>query len=150
MSFLEPEPAAERAQSKTRRLIFAALALLVAIAVVAWYAFRFMPEKHAVGQFLDALVADDTPRAYQLWKPAASYTMEDFLADWGPKGYYGPVKSYRIESISTRAGASGVDVVVQVSPYAAFPAPADTEKSRQTRRVRLWVETKDKSLSFPP
>lgn len=150
MNFLELEPTAEQAQSKTRRLIFAAVALLAAVAVLTWYALRFVPEKHAVEGFFDALVADDTPRAYQLWKPSASYTMEDFLADWGPKGYYGPVKSYRIESTSARAGASGVDIIVEVSPYAPFPAPEDTEKSRRTRHVRLWVETKDKSLSFPP
>lgn len=150
MNFLELEPTAEQAQSKARRLIFAAVALLAAVIVLAWYVFRFTPEKHAVERFFDALVAGDAARAYELWKPAASYKMEDFLADWGPNGYYGPVKSYRIESTSARAGASGVDVVIEISPYAPFPAPEDVEKSRRTRRVRLWVESKDKSLSFPP
>ncbi len=150
MNLLEPEPTAEQAQSKARRLIFAAVALLAAAILLAWYLLRYTPEKHAAERFFDALVAGDTARAYQLWKPAPSYKMEDFLADWGPNGYYGPVKSYRIVSASSRAGASGVDVVLEVSPYAPFPAPEDVEKSRRTRRVRLWVESKDKSLSFPP
>lgn len=150
MKFPDLGPTAEQQQSKTRRLIFAAVALLAVVIVLAWYVFRFTPEKHAVERFFDALVAGDTAHAYELWKPAASYKMEDFLADWGPQGYYGPVKSYRIESASERAEASGVDVIIEISPYAAFPAPEDVEKSRRTRRVRLWVESKDKSLSFPP
>lgn len=150
MNFLEPEPAAVQKQSKTRRLVLAAAALLAAILLLAWYLFRFAPEKRAVEQFFDALAAGDMARAYQLWKPGPTYKMEDFLADWGPNGYYGPVKSYRIESASAPAGASGVIVSVEISPYSPFSAPEDVDKSRRTRRVRLWVETKDKSLSFPP
>lgn len=151
MNFFEQtEPTAQGEQAKARRLVFAAVALLAAILVLVWYVFRYAPEKRAVERLFDALVAGDTARAYELWKPGPSYKMEDFLADWGPKGYYGPVKSYRIESASSRAGASGVDVVVEISPYTPFPSPEDVEKNRRTRRVRLWVESKDKSLSFPP
>jgi hypothetical protein len=154
VNLLEPEPSAEQTESRTRRLIFAGVAVLIAIVIVAWYVFRFTPEKRAAERFFDALVAGDTGRAYELWKGqgqhSSSYTEKDFLEDWGPNGYYGPVKSYRIESASSRPGASGVDILVDLSPYAPFPAPEDVEKSRRTRRVRLWVETKDKSLSFPP
>ncbi len=89
-------------------------------------------------------------RAYQLWKPGPSYAMQDFLADWGPSGYYGPVKSYRIVKASSLREASGVIVTVHVSPFSPFPVAEDFEKSRRTRTVRVWVETKDKSFTFPP
>src|SRR2546429_3746672 len=47
-------------------------------------------------RFFDALAAGNINLAYQLWNPGPSYTMKDFVADWGPEGYYGPVKSYEI------------------------------------------------------
>jgi hypothetical protein len=68
---------------------------LVAIAAL-WFAFRYYPEKRAAEHFFDVLLAGDTNQAYQIWKPGSSYPMKDFLDDWGPSGYYGPVKSYRI------------------------------------------------------
>ena len=73
--------------------------IVVALIVLgAWYIFRFYPEKRAVTKFLDAAVAGDLVQAYQIWKPQPSYTYENFLEDWGPNGFYGPVKSYRIET----------------------------------------------------
>jgi hypothetical protein len=156
VNFLELEPTAEQAQSNTRRLIFAAVALLAALLLMGWYVhhlFRFSAEKHAVEQFLDALAASDTTRAYPLWSHTSSYKMEDFLADWGPKGYYGPVKSYRIKSAKwprDDSSASGVTVTVEISPFSPFPAPEDVEKSRRTKLVTIWVETKTKSPGFPP
>src|SRR5215469_10559597 len=73
------------------------IAILALVAVVAlWFTFRYYPEKKVVEHFFDALVSGDTARGYALWKPSASYTMNDFLADWGADGYYGPVKSYKI------------------------------------------------------
>ena len=144
------EVPAEKPAANPRLRIWIALAGVVALAAVAWLGFRFYPEKKAAGQFLDALVAGDMARAYQIWKPGESYTMQDFLADWGPKGYYGPVKSYRIAGASSPRGGSGVIVSVQVSPYAPFPTAEDGEKNRSTRTVSIWVEAKDKSFSFPP
>ena len=91
MSLLDP-PASKPDKSRAMAFTLAALAL-VAI-VILWFTFRYYPEKKAAERFFDALVAGDSAGAYQLWKPSAIYTMKDFLADWGPQGYYGPVKSY--------------------------------------------------------
>ncbi|HJY85420.1 MAG TPA: hypothetical protein VKE24_01160 [Candidatus Acidoferrales bacterium] len=141
----------EEPQSKLRRWIISGLALALLISLTIGYMFRFYPEKRAVERFLDTLVAGDTARAYQLWKPSGSYTFQDFLEDWGPTGYYGPVKSYHIETAQNpRGGGSGVIIVVELSPYQPFPAANDTEKNRRTKEVRIWVERKDKSLGFPP
>ena len=142
------------AQSQHRRLLlWVGLTALVLLSIVLWLAFRFYPEKQAAEKFFDALVAGDTARAYQLWKPGSSYKMADFLADWGPNGYYGPVKSYHIKSVGYPHGGknpSGVLVTVEISPFSPFPPPEDVEKSRKTKVVTIWVETRDKSFSFPP
>ncbi|MBZ5700830.1 MAG: hypothetical protein LAN84_03195 [Acidobacteriia bacterium] len=133
-----------------RLRIWLSLAGAVLLAILLWFVFRYYPERKAAERFFDAVVAGDMPRAYQIWKPGESYTMQDFLADWSPTGYYGPVKSYQINGTHALRGASGVIVTVQISPYAPFPTAEDGEKNRRTRVVNLWVEIKDKSFSFPP
>ena len=148
MSLLEP---AVETSSKSRPLKFVAGALVVLAAVVLYFAFRYYPEQRAVQHFFNALVAGDTDTAYRLWKAAPSYRLPDFLTDWGPHGYYGPVKSYKIVKISAaRDSANSVVVEVAVSPFAPMPEATDAEKSRRTRVVTVWMNTEDKSFSFPP
>ena len=89
MTLLDP-PAAK--PEKSRALAFTISALALVFVVALYFAFRYYPEKQATAHFLDALAAGNTDRAYQLWKPSSGYSMKDFLADWGPQGYYGPVK----------------------------------------------------------
>ncbi len=144
----------EEPRSKLRRYILtgAVFALLAGLGLwCLWHVLRFHTEKKAVEQFLEALVAGDVEKAYRLWKPLPSYSFGDFLADWGPSGFYGPVKSYRIDTAQKlKRDASGVVVVVDVSPYPTFPEDSDAEKQRSTKEVRIWVESKDQSLGFSP
>jgi hypothetical protein len=148
MTLLEPQA---ESSSKWRHLKFVTGALVVLAAVALYFAFRFYPEQRAAQRFFDALVAGDTNTAYQLWKAKPSYRMPDFLTDWGPYGYYGPVKSYKIMKISSPNGStSSVVVEVAVSPFAPMPEATDAEKSRRTRVVTVWMNTEDKSFSFPP
>ena len=135
---------------KSRAMAFAISAIVLVAFVVLFFVFRYYPEKKAAEHFFDALVAGDTNRAYELWKPTSSYQMKDFLADWGPTGYYGPIKSYEIGRARTLTGASGVAITISVSPFSPMPDASDGEKSRKTRTVVLWVEKSDKSFSFPP
>jgi hypothetical protein len=135
---------------KSRAMGFTIVALVVALVVIFYFAFRYYPEERAVKHFFDALVADDTATAYQLWKPGASYEMKDFLADWGPEGYYGPVKSYKILKSSAPRVSNMIAVRVAFSPFSPMPDASDAEKSRKTRVLSIWVLTKDKSFSFPP
>ena len=157
---------AEEPKSKTLRYAVTGVAFAILLAVgLWWFVFRFWGEKRAADHFLETLASGNTERAYCLWKlgeactnqPAAeisrssqSYTYQDFLEDWGPGGYYGPVKSYGIETAQLLSGASGVIVVIRVSPFPQLPENSDAEKQRQTKEVRIWVESSDKSLSFPP
>ena len=143
------DPPAEKPE-KSRAMAFTIAALVLVAIVVLWFTFRYYPEKKAAEHFFDALVAGDTARAYQLWKPSPSYAMKDFLADWGPEGYYGPVKSYRILRASSPIGANAIAVRVAISPFSPMPDASEIEKSRKTKVVSVWVLISDKSFSFPP
>jgi hypothetical protein len=147
MSLLEPP--AETA-NKSRAMIFTVVALVFVAALLLYFTFRYYPEKRAAERFFNALEAGNPELAYQIWKPSDSYAMKDFLADWGPAGYYGTVKSYKILSTKSPRGSSAVAVTVQISPYSPMPDASDAEKSRKTRVVSVWVMSWDKSFSFPP
>ncbi len=147
MSLLEPAPVKSY---KSQVMAFTIGALVVALALFLYFTFRYYPEKMAASQFFDALVVGNTDKAYELWKPSPSYRKDDFLADWGTSGYYGPVKSYKIMSAKAPEKSNSIAVNVALSPYAPLPSAGDAEKSRSTKVVTLWVSPADKSLSFPP
>ena len=147
MTLLDPPPVTPH---KSRAIPFTIAAVAVAAIVLFYLVFRYYPEKRATEHFFNALVAGNTDRAYELWKAGPSYTKKDFLADWGPEGYYGPVKSYEILKASSPHGANAVDVSVAVSPFSPMPDASDPDKSRKTKVVSVWVIVSDKSLSFPP
>jgi len=136
---------------KSRAMIFTVVALLSVAVLGLYFAVRYYPEKHATETFFNALVAGDTAKAYEIWKPSASYQMKDFLADWGPNGYYGPVKSFNVRgTYRPPDGPSGVVIIVDVSPYQPFPEKDDALKQSKSKEVRLWVQFKDHSVEFPP
>lgn len=147
MSLLSPAP---EPSNKSKVWTFTIAALTVTLAIILYFAFRYYPEKKAAEHFLDALVAGNVRQAYSLWKPSESYKINDFMADWGPEGYYGPVKSYSIVKATSRKGANGVILTIEVSPYSPVPDKNDVEKSRRTKQLNLWVNSSDKSFSFPP
>ena len=142
---------AEEPKSKVLRWSITVLLLVVLSGLTAWFFLRYQTEKTTAAQFFAALAAGDTKRAYELWKPGESYTYERFLEDWGPSGEYGPVGSFRIVAAHrptdrrTRMAASGVVVVVEISPRAPFDA-----STPGIQEVQIWVERRDQSLSFPP
>jgi len=141
----------EEPSSKRLRYAVSAVALVILVAFGIWYFFlRFIGEKHTIEHFMDAVVAQNYQGAYQIWKAHGSYTYQDFLSDWSLDGYYGPIKSYHIESASLPPnGGSGVVVVVEISPFSPFPQDNDPKGGRD-KEVRLWVERSDQSISFPP
>jgi hypothetical protein len=135
--------------SKLPRYIVLGGAVLAVIAIAAFFTLRFHTEKATVRLFLSQDAAGDFQAAYHTWKPGSSYGFEDFLRDWGPKGEYGPVKSFELREAHRPPDASGVVVTVDLSPYSPFPEPSDP-KSRDTKGVRLWVESSDQSISYAP
>jgi hypothetical protein len=147
MTLLDPpsEP-----QGKSSAIKFTLIAVVMAAIIGGWFLFRYFPEKRAVDHFMEALVAGDTTHAYELWKPSGTYKMGDFLADWGPTGYYGPVKSYEIMRASAPKSSNGVIISVAVSPFSPMPGMNDQEKSRRTKVIPVFVDTESKALSFSP
>ena len=144
----------EEPESRLRRYVLTGIALILILAAAGWYTFRFFPEKRTILRFMDAVSAGSFQQAYQIWKPHGTYSYQDFLADWGLQGYYGPIRSFRLESAEeppdpSNGGVSGVIVVVEVSSVSPFPSDKDPQSGRN-REVRLWVERSDESISFPP
>ena len=140
----------EDPQSKMRRYVILGLVAVVALAVIGLYVTRYSGEKRVVRQFFDTLVQGDTEAAYRLWQAKPTYAYKDFVDDWGPTGFYGPVKSYQIITAQRPGGASGVVVVVEVSPFAPFPSDTESEKLQKNKEVKIWVERETKALSFAP
>jgi hypothetical protein len=140
----------EQPHSRARVYAVSGVALVILLSFGAWYFFlRFLSERRTIERFLDAVIAENFQAAYQIWQPKPTYTFEDFMADWGLTGYYGPIKSYRVYSLRSPGDANGTVVVVEVSPESTFPSDQDP-KSAGNRVVRLWVEASDQSLGFPP
>ena len=76
--------------------------------------------------------------------------MKDFMADWGPQGYYGPVKSYKILKVSSPQGANAIAVRVADQPVFSYAGQSATqEKSRKTRVLSVWVLDERQVFKFP-
>ncbi|HXX19248.1 MAG TPA: hypothetical protein VEJ46_07580 [Candidatus Acidoferrum sp.] len=131
-----------------RRLIMVAVFIVLGSAGL-WWLLRYHTEKVTVFHFLSAVEAGNLQRAYGIWKPVPSYTFDRFLEDWGPNGYYGPVKSFNVKDTDHPSGCSCVDVIVQISPFHPFPEKDDFVKQAQTKEFKLRVEYKDQSIGFP-
>lgn len=141
----------EKPPSKLKRYLITLLVFILFAGAGIWYLLRYHAEKTATYHFLNAVVSGNMQQAYSMWSPSPSYTLKDFLADWGPDGYYGPVKSFNVkDTYRPPNGSSGVVVIVEVSPYQPFPEKDDVVKQNKTKEVRLWVEFKDRSIQFPP
>ncbi|HXP72413.1 MAG TPA: hypothetical protein VOA88_24280, partial [Candidatus Dormibacteraeota bacterium] len=108
----------------------------------------------SVKNFLNTVASGNFDLAYQMWKPAPSFSFKDFMEDWGPNSYYGPVKSFHIVNAEEMKhgsdSPSGVIVTVEVSPFETFPSRGDAAKENKIKEVRLWVQFKDQSLGYPP
>lgn len=144
------DPIEEHPHAKAKRRIIVAICVLVLGAGVLWWLLRYHTERVTVRQFMDAVAVGDMQQAYRIWKPAQSYSFKDFLDDWGPNGYYGPVKSFRVKDSERPKQGSAIAVKIQLSPYQPFPDDDDRAKQNKTKEVILWVEVKDQSISFPP
>ena len=144
------EEVKEHPRSKSRRRIILAIVLVVFVVGGLWWVLRYHSERVTILHFMDAVIAGNMQQAYQIWKPSSSYSYKDFLDDWGPDGYYGPIKSFRVVNTEHQAGASGVEIKVKLSPYQPFPEDNDAAKQSKTKEVILWVQLSDQSIGFPP
>jgi hypothetical protein len=147
-SLLKPEP--ERRCSKYFKVSVGLLITVLVLAGLYWFLFRFHSEDATVSAFMNRVVAGDFQDAYKMWHTGTSYDYTDFLQDWGTSGYYGPVHSFDIVDTHEPSDASGVIIVVDLSPFRRFPSDSNSAQAQQTKEVRLWVQFSDHSISYAP
>ena len=137
------------AKAKRRRNIIIAVSLAVVVIGGLLFWFRYLPYEHQVDKFFTALQAKQFEQAYGLWmndsewkqhpQKYSRYDYNSFYTDWGPSGDWGAIESHHVDdaiSPNPRKGSSGVLVVTTVNG--------------RKERACLWVEKKDKTISFPP
>jgi hypothetical protein len=135
----------EKDRKRKKRIISAVIAVVVLLCVGWW--FRYWPEERVAGHFFDALQKQDYETAYGIWmqdptwkqhpQEHPKYLFNDFYRDWGPGGEWGLIKTEKVYgSSSCPGGGSGIVVDVVVNDRA--------------QHAQVWVEKRDKTLSFPP
>jgi len=124
---------------KPRPLVIKLLPIIIVVVVILGallvYRFKNYPEERAVARFLSTLAQANYQEAYQLWQPAASYSFENFMHDWGPHGDYGKIQ--RFEILDSRSkGSSNVIVTVRIN--------------NQNPPLDIVVDRKTKALAYSP
>ncbi len=145
MTLFEAPPYDPRRAQRRKAIVTVAIASVLLLAALA-YAFRNLPYERIVDHFFDALEQKDFEAAYGIWlhdphwkqnqAKHTNYSFHDFYVDWGPGGEWGIIQSHRIVGSAAPKGGSGVVVVVKVNERA--------------EEARIWVERKDKTLTFSP
>lgn len=139
-------PAYDPRRERRRRLLLIAGLVLLLVAAAMAYRFRNWPEERIVGHFFQALQQKQYETAYGIWfrdpgwkqhpERHAQYPFSEFYIDWGPGGEWGLIRTYRIVGSEHPRGGSGVVVLVEVNG--------------RTELARVWVETKDRTMTFSP
>jgi hypothetical protein len=124
------DPVSER----RRRYLISVLAFVLLLSAFGYWRFRNFAEERQAVRFFHALQEKQFEEAYRLWQPGPSYKFRDFMADWGEEGVQGPVQDFEV----VRSRRRGTGVIVEMQVNGKGP------------NVRLWVERRDKSLTFPP
>lgn len=145
MTLLDAKPP-DLARERRRRIALSIIPAVVLILAWLGWEFRYWPQEHVVNQFFDALQNQDYPAAYGIWMhdpnwkqhpdQYSKYPYHEFYQDWGPGSEWGLIKSHQIYGSLSPKDASGVVVEVIVN--------------NRTEHARVWVEKKDKTMSFSP
>ncbi|MCX6615593.1 MAG: hypothetical protein NTZ98_05775 [Acidobacteria bacterium] len=124
-------PEVIRRERLVKRIIIGVIIGAIVAGFLYWE-LRDWPEERTAKRFLATLQRGDYQQAYRIWQPSSTYAFNDFLRDWGPNGEYGKVQSFKV--VASQSSGSGVIVTADING----------------KEARIWVERKDKSLSFPP
>ena len=133
----------EKARRRRQRII--TIVSIVVILAVLGYLFRNWPSEHRVNNFFELVEKKDFKAAYALWQndpewekhpeKYPNYPFAEFYGrDWGPGSKWGVISQHHV--VGSAATGSGVVVVVRING--------------RVEPERLWVEKKDKTLTFSP
>ena len=117
---------------KVGRYILVTLAIIV-VAGASYIVFRNFPEERIISRFLTTLEVGNYQEAYRLWQPNSTYSYDDFLHDWGERGDYGKIRTFKI--LGSRSKGSGT-VIVTVTINNEQPP------------LELLVDRKTKGLAY--
>jgi hypothetical protein len=134
----------EKSRRQRQRIVVILSILMVAGGVA--YHYRYWTYEHRVDQFLTDLERHDYKQAYALWQndprweqhPGRyqKYPFPDFYRDWGPSGDWGIIREHKIDGAAAPTGGSGVIVQVTIN--------------QRVEPLRLWVERRDKTITWSP
>lgn len=146
MSTLFQSPPYDPARERRRKRVAIIVVIAAILAVLIFFRFRNWPYEHEVRNFFQALEQQNYEKAYGIWmhdpnwKQHAgkykNYSLSEFERDWGPSGEWGVIKEFRIDGAVRPPKGSGVIVQVTVN--------------NRADKARIWVEKKDKTLTFSP
>ncbi len=88
--------------------------ILIIIGLLTAFALWDYPEERAVTTFLTTVERGDYQKAYKLWQPSSSYSFNDFMHDWGLKGDYGKIRTFRILDSKSK-GSETVLITVRIN-----------------------------------
>ena len=138
-------PSYDPRRERRNRVIIAVIVVAAIVVGILAYLYRNWPEERVAGQFFTALVNKDFEKAYGIWlhdpvwkqhPQNPNYSFREFYNDWGPGGEWGIIKSFHVEGSASPKQGSGVVVVVTIN--------------ERKEPARIWVEKKDKTLTFSP
>jgi len=140
-SYLEAYGATEEHRARLIRQVKIGSITLVSVLVlgaILYGVFKNYGEEQKAKAFVALLRSQDYAAAYQMWgctdaHPCREYSLEKFMADWGPKSPHADQSSAKI-GVSQSCGSG---VVIRLDYKGAEPMP-------------LWVERASKIISFSP
>ena len=113
----------------------AVVALIFVLAGFLVYEFGNYREEGAVKQFLSDVFSGHADTAFSNWDVGGSYSMQDFLSDWGKDGYY-------------TKGATSAEVIDSNSKGSAVVVYVGIETLKIPLALRVDKETL--KLSYSP
>jgi hypothetical protein len=132
MTLLDAAP--PKKPRKIGRYVLLALVIVI-VAGMAYVLLRNFAEERAVSRFLATLEQGNYQEAYRLWQPAASYSYQDFIHDWGEQGDYGKIRTFKILG-SRSKGSQTVIVALTINNQ---QPPLELLVDRQTKGLAYSI-----------
>ena len=131
-------PTFDARRSRRRRVLGITVAIVIVVAIVGVLYWPRYTARHTVNHFFEALERQNYQEAYYIWKANPKlYSMDAFMADWGPSSRWGLIKSYRIEQLGPPPGghASGLVALVEINGI-------------QSDEAQIWIQGDTHEMSF--
>jgi hypothetical protein len=118
------------------------VALFIVLSFLA-YKYCNYRQEHSVTEFLAEVKSGNTGAAFQKWdiEKGDSYTLKDFVNDWGPDGYYTKGSS-SAKVIDSNSRGVAVDVYVAID---TFEIPLALRVNKDTLKLSYAPNNKYKA-----